>query len=245
MRIDRDRVLNLAKTYSHAWLFLIFAMLYLLFNLLEQYIVPKYWVFCWIDEYIPFVPAFVIPYILWFAYVGAGLVVLCLHDRQDFIRTFTLLALGMFITEVIYLFFPHGQPLRPIITDNDIFSRLVRDMIYANDTNTNCFPSLHVLNQLAVHIGLCKSRLCRDRKWFKWTSLVFSIFVCASTVFLKQHSILDVLAALILEIPLYLLVFKVNWKRLFRRRAKGQSAEYPAEPVVPQPETVRETITMD
>ena len=182
---------------------------------------------------------------LWFAYVGGGLAVLCLHDRQDFIRAFALLAWGMFITEVIYLLFPHGQPLRPIITDNDIFSRLVRDTIYANDTNTNCCPSLHVLNQLAVHIGLCKSRLCRDRKWFKRASLVFTILVCASTVFLKQHSIIDVLAALILEIPLYILIFKVDWKGLFLRKARKLPVEYSAEPAAPKAEAVRETVTMD
>ena len=245
MRIERGKVVDLAKRYSHAWLFLIFAMLGQQFSLLEQYVVPKYWVYCWVDGLIPFVPIFVIPYTLWFAYVGGGLAVLCLHDRQDFIRAFALLAWGMFITEVIYLVFPHGQPLRPIITENDIFSRLVRDTIYANDTNTNCCPSLHVLNQLAVHIGLCKSRLCRDRKWFKRASLVFTILVCASTVFLKQHSIIDVMAALALEIPLYLLIYKVDWKGLFLRRAERLPGEYSVEPAVPQKEKVRETVTME
>ena len=121
----------------------------------------------------------------------------------------------------------------------------MRDTIYANDTNTNCCPSLHVLNQLAVHIGLCKSRLCRDRKWFKRASLVFTILVCASTVFLKQHSIIDVLAALILEIPLYILIFKVDWKGLFLRKARKLPVEYSAEPAAPKAEAVRETVTMD
>ena len=123
MRIERGQVIHLVKRYSHAWLFLIFAMLGLQFSLLEQYVVPRYWVYCWVDGLIPFVPAFVIPYTMWFAYVGVGLVVLCLHDREDFIRAFSLMAWGMFIALVIYLFFPHGQPLRPIITDNDSSKR--------------------------------------------------------------------------------------------------------------------------
>ena len=235
VRIERGRAVNLLKRYSHAWLFLIFAMLGQQFSLLEQYVIPRYWVYCWVDGLIPFVPAFVIPYTLWFAYVGIGLVVLCLHDREDFVRAFSLMGWGMFIALVIYLIFPHGQPLRPIITDNDIFSRLVRDVIYANDTNTNYCPSIHVLNQLAVHIGLCKSKLCRDRKWFKWSSAVFTVLVCASTVFLKQHSILDVAAALLLEIPLYLLIYKVDWHGLFSRR-KAAVVEKPEE--VPAHETV-------
>ena len=227
LRIDKGLVTGLAKKYSHAWLFLIFAMLGQQFSLLEQFVVPRYWVYCWVDGYIPFLPGFVIPYMLWFAYIAVGLVVLCLHDREDFIRAFSLLGWGMFIALVIYFFFPHGQPLRPIITHDDIFSRLVRDVIYANDTNTNCCPSIHVLNQLAVHIGLCKSKLMRSRKWypwFKWASFTFTVLVCASTVFLKQHSIIDVLAALLLEIPLYLLIYKVDWKGLFARRKNAAVA---------------------
>lgn len=55
MRIERGRVVDLAKKYSHAWLFLIFAMLGQQFSLLEQYVVPKYWVYCWVDGYIPFI----------------------------------------------------------------------------------------------------------------------------------------------------------------------------------------------
>lgn len=115
MRIERGKVVDLAKRYSHAWLFLIFAMLGQQFSLLEQYIVPRYWVYCWLDGFIPFMPVFVIPYVLWFAYVGVGLVVLCLHDRGDFVRTFALLAWGMFIALVIYLFFPHVSRCGPLL----------------------------------------------------------------------------------------------------------------------------------
>ena len=67
----------------------------------------------------------------------------------------------------------------------------------------------------------------------------------ATTVFLKQHSIIDVLAALILEIPLYILIFKVDWKGLFLRKARKLPVEYSAEPAAPKAEAVRETVTMD
>ena len=202
--------------YSHALLFLYYMLTGFQFGLLEKYIVPRYWVFTPLDQYIPFIPAFVVPYVLWFPIIGVILGVLFLSDRGDFTRTIMLLCVGTSVAHLFYLLFPHGQPLRPIITDNDVFSRVVRDLIYANDTNTNCCPSLHVLDQLAVHIGLCKSKLCRDRKGWKTASLVMTVLICASTVFVKQHSILDVIAALLLEIPLYLLIFKVDWGRVFQ-----------------------------
>jgi membrane-associated phospholipid phosphatase len=148
------------------------------------------------------------------------LITLCFSDRGDFIRTISLVYVGMTAAMLIYLLFPNGQPLRPIVTDNDFFSWAVRYSIYANDTNTNCCPSIHVLNQLAIHIGICKSKLFRNRKGIKIASLIATILVCASTCFIKQHSVVDVILALLLEIPLYSLVFKVNWNRLVTNRFK-------------------------
>ncbi len=208
----------LVRKYWHALLFLGFLVLMPEFWMLEKYIVPHYWISCPLDQAIPFLPVFVIPYVLWFPMIALVLVTLCFSDRGDFARTILLLYAGMALAILICVLFPHGQPLRPIVTENDIFSRLVRYTIYANDTNTNTFPSIHVLNQLAIHIGLCKSKLFRDRKGWKRFSLVMAVLICASTCFIKQHSILDVVGALVLEVPLYFLVFHVDWSRVVPQR---------------------------
>ncbi len=213
----------LMRKYWHAVLFLGYLILMPQFALLEKYVVPRYWISCSLDQAIPFLPVFVIPYVLWFPMIAVVLVALCFSDRGDFARTILLLYAGMALAMLICLLFPHGQPLRPIVTENDIFSRMVRYTIYANDTNTNTFPSIHVLNQLAIHIGLCKSKLFRDRKGWKRFSLVMTVLVCASTCFIKQHSILDVAGALLLEIPLYFLVFRVDWSRFVPVRWKERA----------------------
>lgn len=201
----------LVKKYWHASLFLGFLIEITVFGLLEKYTVPIYWISCPLDALIPFMPAFVLAYLVWFPLIAIVLITLCFHNREDFVRTILLLYAGMAVAILICAIFPHGQSLRPIITEKDIFSLLVRDLIYANDTNTNCCPSIHVLNQLAIYIGICKSKMFRNRKGIKFLSLLLTILVCASTCFIKQHSLVDVTLALLLEIPLYLLVFKVNW----------------------------------
>lgn len=217
-----NRLLSWVHTYRHAALFLIFFVILQLFNIVEQTVVPRYWVACSLDKNIPFIPVFVIPYVFWFLYVGAGLVYLCLRDKQTFIPTILLLCSGMAIAVLVYAVFPHGQPLRPAVTGSDPFSVFVRDVIYANDTNTNCCPSIHVLNQLAVHAGICHSRRFRDRRGVKLASLIASVLVCASTVLIKQHSILDVAAALLLELPLYWLFFRSRLRtRLARLFSDG------------------------
>lgn len=209
LRAEGRRVL--VQKYWHACLFLGFLIEVTIFGMLEKYTVPVYWISCPLDSLIPFVPAFVLAYLLWFPLIAVVLITLCFHDREDFVRTIMLLYAGMAAAILICMIFPHGQSLRPIITGKDFFSLLVRNLIYANDTNTNCCPSIHVLNQVAIHIGICKSKLFGKRKGVKFTSLILTVLVCASTCFIKQHSVVDVTLALLLEIPLYFLVFKVDW----------------------------------
>ena len=179
--------------------------------LLEKYIVPQYYISCSVDQVIPFMPVFVVPYVFWFPMIAVVLVLLCFSDRGDFIRTIMLIYAGMTVAMLIYIIMPHGQQLRPIVTENDFFSRAVRFSIYANDTNTNCFPSIHVLNQMAIHIGLCKSKLFAKRSGWKVFSFIVTFLVCASTCFIIQHSLLYVAAAAVIEALLYLIVFKVDW----------------------------------
>ena len=213
----------LVHKYWHALFFLLYLIVGVWFALLERYIVSEHWVSCVLDQYIPFLPVFVIPYVLWFPMIAVVLITLFFSDRNDFIKTISLLCAGMFVANVIFTIYPNGQSLRPIVTGNDIFSRMVRYTIYANDTNTNTFPSLHVLNQMAIYIGLCKSKQFQNNRRVKLTSLILTIFICASTCFIKQHSILDVLFALILEFFLYMLVYKVDWSRAARFAEKEKS----------------------
>ena len=219
-----NRLTSRLYAYRHAALFLIFLLIVQLFNVLEQTVVPRFWVECSLDQYIPFIPVFVVPYVFWFLYVGVGLVFLCLWDKETFVPTIFLLCAGMAIALLIYAVFPHGQPLRPAVTGTDPFSVFIRDVIYANDTNTNCCPSIHVLNQLAVHAGICHSRRLQNRRGIKAASLVATVLVCASTMLIKQHSILDVAAALLLELPLYWLFFRSRLRlRLERLFSDGKA----------------------
>lgn len=213
----KTRIQSLFCTYSHCLLGLGFVFLVAQFYLTERLVDPAHWISCFIDYKIPFVPAFVIPYLLWFPFIAFGLTLLAFSDRADFVKTICMLFAGFEIALIIYLIFPHGQPLRPAVLGDDFFSQVIATMVYKGDTPTNCCPSIHVLNQMAVHLGLCQSKLLKNKPIFKWISLVFTIFVCASTCLIKQHSIIDVVLALFISALLYGLFFKTNWLKLFQR----------------------------
>ncbi len=212
------------EEYRHAWPLLIFGLLALLFYHLEEVLVPRYWMVSALDAHIPFLPIFVVPYLTWFGFIAWGLWRLFKGDRATFLPTCLLLCAGMGAALVLFVLFPNGQPLRPQTVGEGPFAWLVANLIYANDTNTNCCPSLHVLNQLAVCIGLCRSKLYRDRPGMRLWLWGLTVLVCASTVFIKQHSIVDVVVALCLEWPLCRLFFPSAQRT--RQRSRSVAAEY-------------------
>ena len=78
---------------------------------------------------------------------------------------------------------------------------------YTFDTNTDVCPSLHVVGSLAAYFGLRDCRRFRSRGWQIGSALAAAA-ICLSTLFLKQHSAVDVLAALPLCAIAYLLIYR-------------------------------------
>ena len=147
-----------------------------------------------LDAYIPFCEWFVIPYYFWFAFLAVMGVWSLLFDLHTFRRFSWFVILSYSITAIIYVIWPNMQSLRPVELPRDnLMSDVVR-WIYDFDTNTNVCPSIHVLGSFAVcFAGLHSSRLCG---WgWKCFFIISTLLITMSTVFLKQHSIIDVFAA--------------------------------------------------
>ena len=111
---------------------------------------------------------------------------------------------------LISFVYPNGQHLRPDLTNagDGVFLNVVR-FLYKIDTPTNIFPSMHVFNATASCIALCQNERCRKNRIFTVAQIVLGISIVLSTMFLKQHSVADVMTALILNILCYQLFYKV------------------------------------
>ncbi|MBQ1963036.1 MAG: phosphatase PAP2 family protein [Clostridia bacterium] len=203
------RLSNLhSPRYKHLFLLLYWPPYGLLFGLVESKW-PSIWesitgeplvffeVACPLDSWIPFCEWFVIPYYFWFAYLVGMLLYGLLFDRQSFRDCMYFIMLTYSATIVIYLLWPNMQALRPAAFDRENVLTWIVQKLYNFDTNTNVCPSIHVLGSVAVYLtGLRAPRLQHwGWKVFFHTS---NLLICMSTVFLKQHSILDVFAALLL-----------------------------------------------
>ena len=210
---------NLFEKYKHALLLLYFPFYMCYFIGLEQYVstIDPYPIESVLDGYIPFCEWFVIPYLLWFAYIAAGYIFLLLKSREEFVRMCIFLYAGMTTCLIIYTVFPNCQNLRvdySALGRDNILIDVVK-MIQGVDTPDNVLPSIHCLNSVGMHIAIAKSKkITKHRKLIVWSSFVLMVLIIISTVTLKQHSILDVFAAFVLAVPLYFLAYKTKLRRI-------------------------------
>ena len=117
-----------------------------------------------------------------------------------------------FMTAIaFFLIFPNGQDLRPVAFERDnIFTRAIAGL-YVVDTNTNVLPSLHVVGSFAVPFAAqnCKKL---NKPLLIILLYVVAILISISTVFIKQHSLLDIIVAVPYSVIFYLIVYKGIFK---------------------------------
>jgi len=202
--------------YRHAsWL--LYMLIYFPWFLLLENLVTHYTpVHSPLDNYIPFCEYFIVPYLLWFAYVAVAVVYFLFTDKKGYYQLCAHLFIGMTVFLIICTIWPNGQNLRPIYFERDnIFVDAVR-RLYAGDTNTNVFPSIHVYNSVVTHVAIAKSERLKKHKWITPVSLVLTISICLATVFLKQHSVVDVVGGLTLSFFIYKLVYSMDHSYLLQ-----------------------------
>ena len=173
-----------------------------------------------LDDYIPFCEFFVIPYYLCFIYMAAGIIFIAFTDGKLCWRLGIFLITGMTGFLFISTVYPNGQLLRPdTFARDNIFVHIVQ-RLYASDTPTNLFPSIHVYNSLAIYFGLTHSQKLQNKKWIKNAALVLTVCIILSTMFLKQHSVFDVLTAFALAAFMYSVCYGSIAMAFERRRQK-------------------------
>ena len=102
-------------------------------------------------------------------------------------------------------------------TWDDIFTKLVQ-LVYRKDTPTNIFPSIHVYNSIACCVAILKNERCRSRKWVTTGTVILTILIIVSTVMIKQHSVVDLVGALVLNMVVYGVVYGKKFVYWFKRR---------------------------
>ena len=132
-------------------------------------------------------------------------------NKDEYFKLCAMLFTGMTVFLVISTIYPNGHYLRPAYFEhNNIFIQLVK-WLYATDTPTNLFPSVHVFNSIAVNIAVWHSDNFKKNKAVRYGSAVLMVLIILSTMFLKQHSVFDVVTGMVLAVFMYSVVYTTNW----------------------------------
>lgn len=167
-----------------------------------------------LDDRIPFLPGFIIPYILWYVYVPGLMLLMCFTDKQRFLRQAATLFSGAFICIAIFALWPSRVDFRPDAAGDGLLLWLCR-AVYSSDQPYNVFPSLHCYEATAIFLASFGSGGWRRHKALCAVSGILAVLICLSTVFVKQHSVLDLLSGCTLAVLVYFAV-----KAIFDKKHK-------------------------
>lgn len=219
----RKAVTAFIEKNKHGLLLLYFAIYLPWFGHLEKTVTTHFHVIhVALDDQIPFCEYFIIPYFLWFGYVAWGIGYFYLKNKDEYFRLCTMLFTGMTIFLIVSTIYPNGHYLRPTAFErNNLFVQIVK-WLYSTDTSTNLFPSIHVYNSIAVNIAVWHSGNFKNRKVVRYGSAFLMVSIILSTMFLKQHSVFDVVTGIIMAVTMYMLVYSGSALRVPVRQQKYQ-----------------------
>lgn len=172
-------------------------VVYFCFFFLTENLIPAehcYSVHIPLDDGIPFCEWFVIPYVSWYFLIAFSLGYFALYNLDSFRRLSKYIILTQAVAVAAYILFPSRQDLRPMEFPRENVLSQVVGLLYTVDTSTGVCPSLHVGFSLGIASVWLREK---DTSPIWKTALVtWVLLICLSTMFIKQHSALDFLAAL-------------------------------------------------
>lgn len=209
--MNAAKLKSLLTARPHLWYQLFWAVYLVWFFALDHLItVPKYVIRCPLDDWIPFCEWFFLPYCSWFFLLAGVLASLWWCDTAAYDKLCKMMFSGMIFCLVVYMIWPNGLDLRP---DLDALGRenlgtFVMGLLWRADSPTNVCPSIHCQSSAAMALAFSKSTLAQRRPALKWVAWPWAALICVSTLFTKQHSVIDVVCGVALILPWYFALYR-------------------------------------
>ncbi|MEI6811426.1 MAG: phosphatase PAP2 family protein [Actinomycetes bacterium] len=161
----------------------------------------------WLDEKIPIISIFVIPYLSF--HLLAAVVVPVLSLRLGGFKVFLVnglsIIVGQLCLDVAYAFFQTQVPRTPV-PGHSFFDWVLVHVVYGNDQPLNGFPSNHVTWSVISIIALWRVRGIAPKT--SWILMVWFSTILPATVFLHQHFLIDIYGGIFVA-------FSVYWAMMF------------------------------
>ena len=188
-----------SRCKPHLWYQLYWVIYLVWFFWLDNTITqPKYIIHAPLDDLIPFNEWFVIPYCSWFLLLVAVTALLWWKDTASYDKLCLMMFSGMTFCLIVYMLLPNGLDLRPTVEEigRSNPAMWVMQLLWKADASVNVCPSIHCQSTACMAIAISESKLAEERPVLRPIALVWAALICLSTLFTKQHSVLDVVCGL-------------------------------------------------
>lgn len=169
-----------------------------------------------LDQAIPLVPGWMYIYFGCFLFWTVNYIMVARINRNDpdtFYRFVAADMISRLVCGVIFMVFPTTN-VRPEVTGTG-FSVFLLQFLYGLDQPTNLFPSIHCLVSWFCFLGIKDQK--RIPAWYKGVSFVLAVLVFLSTLFTKQHVLVDVAGGVILAQICFMLGQKTEIWHIYER----------------------------
>jgi membrane-associated phospholipid phosphatase len=177
-----------------------------------------------LDAQIPFCEWFIIPYVSWYLCIAGLTIFSVFKGKREFYRVNGLIIGCMVLPMIFCTLVPNGidvamRPNFETLGRENIATFFVK-LIYAADSPPrNVMPSMHVSVSFAMFFAVLRSKFFKKNYIFKTFSGFWAVMIALSTVFIKQHSILDVFAGIGTAVLVFFIV--TSAEKLYDKRKIG------------------------
>jgi len=144
------------------------------------------------EKEIPLIPPFIWVYHTLIPIIALTSIFI-IKKLKLFYKCFFAYLIATLILSIFYVIFPSHYP-RPVIDVHSI-STFILDLTYYIDGANSTFPSSHVTFSFVMLLYAMRCDLLNNT-YGKFMYCLWFMLICMSTIFLKQHYILDVVAGI-------------------------------------------------
>lgn len=146
------------------------------------------------DALIPLVPEFIWVYFSFFLFI---LLPIWLVDADGIDALGRRQVLATVLCGLVFALFPANLAFERVLPEAEPY-RSIFGLMFAVDAPHNLLPSLHIVYTVATGLALCTAQWRRGRRWLCPVLVLWGLAICASTMLVHQHHVLDVVTAMAL-----------------------------------------------
>ena len=120
------------------------------------------------------------------------------YDTASYDKLCLMMFSGMTFCLIVYMVLPNGLDIRPTVEEvgRSNIAMTLMQLIWKADASVNVCPSIHCQSSACMAMAFSHSKLAEGKPLRKVLAWVWAALICLSTVFTKQHSVIDVACGL-------------------------------------------------